>query len=218
MSVCYEPLVACDSKFWLFIPCRGYNRTSALHLSSSINSEHTKPQYVNSIVNTSTLLTYLATFVQTLCQRLTVLLKEQYEYSVERSCDWLLQTANCGEDIQSSGTFRKAVNLRINNTIAPLLSELIACVDRNGNLELALCNEQVPECLLDLWQDIFRDERLLVLQYRDTVSPHTLLPRRRVPVLSDGAGGKYFKAHFPFSWLINECASHVLSEIKNLSG
>ena len=145
-----------------------------------------------------------------------MLLKEQYESSVERSCDWLLQTANCGEDIQSSGTFRKAVNLRINNTIAPLLSELIACVDRNGNLELALCNEQVPECLLDLWQDIFRDERLLVLQYRDTVSPHTLLPRRRVPVLSDGAGGKYFKAHFPFSWLINECASHVLSEIKNL--
>ena len=134
------------------------------------------------------------------------------------NCDWLLHTANCGEDIQSSGTFRKAVNLRINNTITPLLSELIACLDRNGNLELALCNEEVPECLFNLWQDIFRDDRLFVLQYKDTVSPHTLLPRRRVPVLSDGAGGKYFKAHFPFSWLINQCASQVFSEIKNLSG
>ena len=134
------------------------------------------------------------------------------------NCDWLLQTANCGEDIQSSGTFREAVNLRINNTITPLLSELIACLDRNGNLELALCNEEVPECLFNLWQDIFRDDRLFVLQYKDTVSPHTLLPRRRVPVLSDGAGGKYFKARFPFSWLINQCASQVLSEIKNFSG
>ena len=131
-----------------------------------------------------------------------MLLKEQYESSLYISCDWLLQTANCGEDIQSSGTFRKAVNLRINNTIAPLLSELIACLDRNGNLELALCNEQVPECLLNLWQDIFRDERLLVLQYRDIISPHNLLPRRRVPVLSDGAGGKYFESRFPFSFQI----------------
>ena len=161
---------------------------------------------------------YLVTFVQTLCQRLTILLKDQYESSMDINCDWLLQTANCGEDIQSSGTFRKAVNLRINNTITPLLSELIACLDRNGNLELALCNEEVPECLFNLWQDIFRDDRLFVLQYKDTVSPHTLLPRRRVPVLSDGAGGKYFKAHFPFSWLINQCASQVFSEIKNLSG
>ena len=56
------------------------------------------------------------------------------ESSMDSSCDWLLQTANCGEDIQSCGTFRKAVNLRINNTITPLLSELIACLDRNGNL------------------------------------------------------------------------------------
>ena len=161
---------------------------------------------------------YVANFILTLCQRLTALLQDQYESSMDSSCDWLLQTANCGEDIQSCGTFRKAVNLRINNTITPLLSELIACLDRNGNLELALFNEEVPVCLFNLWQDIFRDERLFVLQYKDTVSPQTLLPRRRVPVLSDGAGGKYFKAHFPFSWLINVCASQVLSEIKRFPG
>ncbi|KAI6656630.1 E3 ubiquitin-protein ligase [Oopsacas minuta] len=130
---------------------------------------------------------------------------------------WLLQTANCVEDIQSSGTFRKAVNLRINSTITPLVAELIACIDRNGNLELALYNEEVPECLFNLWHDIFRDERLLVLQYKDTISPNTLLPRRKVPVLSDGAGGQYFKAHFPFSWFINQCLSQLLKETKILS-
>ena len=125
------------------------------------------------------------------------------------NCDWLLQTANCGEDIQSSGTFRKAVNLRINSTITPLLSELIACLDRNGNLELALCNEEVPECLFNLWQDIFRDDRLFVLQYKDTVSLHNLSSRRRVPVLSDGAGGKYFESKFPFSFFIRERIVHL---------
>ena len=131
-------------------------------------------------------------------------MKEQFESSNDLNNDWLLQTANCGEDIQSSGTFRKAINLRINNTITPLLAELIACLDRNGNLELALYNEELPECLFNLWQDIFRDERLLVLQYKDIISPLTLLPRRRVPVLSDGADGKYFPCSFPFSSLIRE--------------
>ena len=129
-------------------------------------------------------------------------MKEQFESSNDLNTDWLLQTANCGEDIQSSGTFRKAINLRINNTITPLLAELIACLDRNGNLELALYNEKIPDSLLNLWQDIFRDERLLVLQYKDIVSPHTLLPRRRVPMLSDGAGGQHFQSDFPFSSLI----------------
>ena len=145
-------------------------------------------------------------------------MKEQYESSNDLNNDWLLQTANCGEDIQSSGTFRKAINLRINNTITPLLAELIACLDRNGNLELALYNEELPECLSNLWQEIFRDVRLLVLQYKDIISHHTLLPRRRVPVLSDGTDGKYFKAHFPFSWMINQFTSQILSETKNLPG
>ncbi|KAI6655769.1 E3 ubiquitin-protein ligase [Oopsacas minuta] len=142
-------------------------------------------------------------FFKTLCQRLTILLRDQCE-SIDTNTDWLLQTANCGEDIQSSGTFRKAVNLRINNTITPLIAELIACLDRNGNLELALYNEEEPECLFNLWHDIFRDERLLVLQYKDTISPNTLQPRRRVPVLSDGAGGQYFECSFPFSFFIKD--------------
>ena len=153
-----------------------------------------------------------------MCTRLTNLLKEQYESSNDLNNDWLLQTANCGEDIQSSGTFRKAINLRINNTITPLLAELIALLDRNGNLDLALHNEELPECLFNLWQDIFRDERLLVLQYKDIISPHTLLPRRRVPVLSDGTDGEYFKAHFPFSWMVNQFTSQILFETKNLPG
>ncbi|KAI6647030.1 E3 ubiquitin-protein ligase [Oopsacas minuta] len=160
---------------------------------------------------------YVNDFIKTLSQRLTNLLREQANSSIDTNTDWLLQTANCGEDIRSSGTFRKAVNLHINSTITPLIAELIACIDRNGNLELALYNEEVPECMFNLWHDIFRDERLLVLQYKDTISPNTLLPRRRVPVLSDGAGGEYFKAHFPFSWLINQFTSQMLSKTRKLA-
>ena len=155
-----------------------------------------------------------------LCQRLAKLLKEQYYSTLDPDTDfqpnWLQDTAYCVEFILLSGTFRKAVNLRINNTIIPLLAELIACLDRNGNLELALCNTNVPECLSNLWHDISKDESLLVLHYNDTVSPNTFQPRKRVPVLSDGAGGQYFKAYFPFSWIICKISEQLLAETRNL--
>ena len=155
----------------------------------------------------------LVEFVNLLCERLRDLLQEQHD-SYETEYDWLHQTANCGGDIQSSGTFHKAVNLKINKAITPLLAELLALLDRNGNLELALSNEAVPTCLVDLWHEIFRDPLLLVLKYKDILSPTTMCPRVRVPVLNDGAGSRYFKAHFPFSWLINQISSQLLVEKK----
>ena len=161
----------------------------------------------------------LDTFTELLCQRLAKLLKEQYstlDPDTDYVPNWLEDTAYCVEFILLSGTFRKAVNLRINNTIIHLLAELIACLDRNGNLELALCNTNVPECLSNLWHDISKDGSLLVLHYNDTVSPNTFQPRKRVPVLSDGAGEQYFKAHFPFSWIICKISNQLLAETKNL--
>ena len=155
---------------------------------------------------------------QTMCKRVTILLQEQYEHSQDTECDWLQRTANCGEDIQSSGTFRKAVNLRINKTITPLLAELIALLDRNGNLELGLIQENVPPCIHNIWQAIFNDERLLVLTYKDILSSTTLRPRVRVPVLSDGSGGQFFKATFPFSWMIMRMTSDLLKDSRNMIG
>lgn len=136
------------------------------------------------------------------------MLKEQYEAS-DTTHHWIFQIANCTEDIQSCGTFRKTINFRINNTITPLLSELIALLDRNANLELAIYFESIPECYYELWYHILLDEQLCVLRYKDMVSSTTLLPRTRVPVLSDGAGGKFFKANFPFSWLVQEVTSSI---------
>ena len=161
----------------------------------------------------------LIDFINSFCERLRDLLREQHD-SYESEFDWLHQTANCGGDIQSSGTFHKAVNLKINKAVTPLLAELLALLDRNGNLELALSDEAVPTCLVNLWHKIFRDPLLLVLKYQDIVSPVTMCPRVRVPVLNDGAGGRYFKAHFPFSWLINLISSQLLMETRrnNLTG
>ena len=130
--------------------------------------------------------------------------------------DLLQETAHCAESIQTSGTFLKAVTLRINKTVTPLLAELIASLDRNGNLMLSLLNDETPKCLSDLWLEILQDERVFVLQYEDTVSPETLTPRMKVPMLNDGAGGKYFKASFPFSWIIDQCSSQILVESKRL--
>ena len=120
---------------------------------------------------------FLDTFTELLCQRLAKLLKEQHDSTIDPDTDqteWLQDTAHCIEFILLSGTFRKAVNLRINNTVIPLLAELIACLDRNGNLELALHNNSVPECLSNLWHDISKDETLIVLHYQDTnLSQHS---------------------------------------------
>ena len=158
---------------------------------------------------------FLDTFTELLCQRLAKLLKEQHDSTIDPDTDqteWLQDTAHCIEFILLSGTFRKAVNLRINNTVIPLLAELIACLDRNGNLELALHNNSVPECLSNLWHDISKDETLIVLHYQDTISPNTPQQRRRVPVLSDGVGGQYFKVHFPFSWIIYKISDQLVAD------
>ena len=147
----------------------------------------------------------------TFCQRLTVLLKERSKYSSNTDQDWLLKLASCEIDIQSSATFRKVVNLHINSIVIPLVSELLAILDRNGNLSLASYNDAEPpnNCLYTIWQDIFRNEELFVLSYYDTISPTTKLPRRRVPVLSNGPGGMFFKANFPFSFLIQESTDNL---------
>ena len=141
---------------------------------------------------------------------------QQNEATSDVNSDWLQETAHCDESIQTSGTFLKAVTLRINKTLTPLLAELIASLDRNGNLMLSLLNDETPKCLSDLWLEILQDERVFVLQYEDTVSPETLTPRMKVPMLNDGAGGKYFKASFPFSWIIDQCSSQILVESKRL--
>ena len=158
-------------------------------------------------------------FYETICKRLTILLKEQSECSPNTSCDWLLKIAECERDIQSSGTFRKAVNLHINSAIIPLLSELLARLDRNGNLELAFFNVNARDhSLNNIWQDIFRNEELFTLSYKDTISPTTQLPRRRVPILSDGPGGKFFQIEFPFSFLIQEFMNKLWQNFMEIQG
>ena len=152
-----------------------------------------------------------------LCQRVTLLLKEQHETS-ESNYHWIFQIANRIEDIQSCGTFRKAINFQINDTITPLLSELIALLDRNANLELTTYYDSIPKCYYDLWYHILLDVQLCVLRYKDMVSSTTWLPRTSVPVLSDGAGGKFFKANFPFSWLVQEVTSSIHVQAKQSKG
>ena len=161
----------------------------------------------------------LIEFYVTFCQRLAIILKEQSEYSLNTNCSWLLRIANCESDIQSSGTFRKAVSLGIDCAITPLLSELLAQLDRNGNLELALFDVDAEDhSLYNIWQDIFRNEELFTLSYKDTISPTTQLPRRRVPVLSDGPGGRFFQVKFPFSFLIQELMNNLWQNFIKIKG
>ena len=146
------------------------------------------------------------------------LLREQYENSSDRDCGWLQKIANCQDVIKSSGTFRKAVNLSISKIITPLFSELIALLDRDGNLMLGIRTKDIPNCITNLWHAIFNDESLLVLNYKDIVSLETMLPHTRVAVLNNGVCGNFFQASFPFSWIINQMTSDLFKETTQMNG
>ena len=144
-------------------------------------------------------------FFQSLCRKLKGLLKSSITSSSDMSPDWIQHIANCRDNLQSSGTFRKAVNLYINSVVTPILSELIAYMDRNGNLELL--NNEKDEFFTQIWQDLFLNEEIFVTHYGST-----LLPRRRVPVISDGLGGRFFQVKFPFSFLIQDDTEKLWSK------
>ena len=92
-------------------------------------------------------------------------------------------------------------------------------MDRNGNLELCMnLDSRSQPNLYSLWYEIFSDERILMLKYQDFLSYKTLLPRLRVPVISDGAGNIFFQAQFPFSWLIYQKLNELNQQSTRLQG
>ena len=141
-------------------------------------------------------------FFQSLYHKLKEQLKSSITSRFDSNPDWIQLIANCRDNLQSSGTFRKAVNLYINEVVTPILSELIAYMDRNGNLDLF--NDEKDEYLTKIWRDLFVDEDIFVTHFGSI-----LLPRRRVPVISDGLGGKFFQVKFPFSFFIQEDTTNL---------
>ena len=117
--------------------------------------------------------------------------------------------------MQEWGTFRKALLQRVFSVVVPILAEIIALADRDGNLDLLKNdNTWVPR----LWLKILADRNISELSYSDMISPATNAVRERVQVIGCGAGGHHFSRRFPFSFIIKQRVEKLLKDASSVEG
>jgi hypothetical protein len=144
------------------------------------------------------------------------LLKEKDTLAPEEGTNWSTSEALESSGLQESGTYRKALWRRIQNAVVPILSELIAYMDRDGNLELL---ETGIPWLTELWIKIFNDEELTQLNYESFfVTDDDRQVRSHVPVTSSGRDAHFFQCRFPFSWLLKEKIDSMWTQAKGVAG
>ena len=130
---------------------------------------------------------------------------------------WVRNEALNHSSLQVGGTFRRALWLRVVNTVTPILSEIIAFIDRNFNLQLiSEAAVGTSNWLTVLWLDIFNSS--LVSQHRyDFMSPLQNEVGQRVRVQSSGFRHGLFQAQFPFSYAIKLELDGLLLEAKRMA-
>ena len=140
-------------------------------------------------------------FATVLSRRIHKLLEEKDERAGTKASDWLRSEALSGTGIQENGTFRKALWQRVYSSVIPILSEVIALVDRDANLELV---KDEGTWLSRLWISLFQSQDMVKLQYESFLSLESGIVRERVPVMTSSRERQEFDLQFPFSWLIKE--------------
>ncbi|KAK2555497.1 E3 ubiquitin-protein ligase rnf213-alpha [Acropora cervicornis] len=153
-------------------------------------------------------------FATILARRIHRLLQEKDERAGTKASDWLRSEALSGTGIQESGTFRKALWQRVYSSVIPILSEVIAVVDRDSNLELV---SEESTWLSRLWIAFFQDQTLVELHYDNFLSLESGIIRERAPVTTSGHERHIFDVQFPFSWLIKERIDAMWKEATSIS-
>ncbi|KAK3715936.1 hypothetical protein QZH41_016501 [Actinostola sp. cb2023] len=154
-------------------------------------------------------------FPHALIRRVHELLKERDDnWTKESGTKWSTSEALELSDLQESGTYRKALWRKIQNAIVPILSELIAFIDKDGNLELL--QRTNPAWLTDLWLQIFQDNQLTQLHYESFMTGDVVI-RSHVPVTSSGRDSHMFHCRLPFSWLLKEKVDSMWTNAKSVA-
>ena len=151
-----------------------------------------------------------------LAERLCQLLQQKDQRTRNEGNEWLESEALSGK-LQETGTFKKALWRRFLSVVAPVLAEVIAYVDRDGNLELAASEDS---WVANLWLKIFRDTSLTYLDYTDFIFQEgdALVVRSKVPVLNSGYRSHSFQSSFPFSWLLKERMDELHRDARSVAG
>lgn len=154
-------------------------------------------------------------FATVLARRIHTLLQEKDERAGTTASDWLRTEALSGTGIQENGTFRKALWQRVYSSVIPILSEVIALVDRDSNLELVT---DEGTWLSRLWITLFQSHDMVELQYDSFLSLESGILRERVPVMTSARERQEFDLQFPFSWLIKERIDAMWREACSIAG
>lgn len=150
-----------------------------------------------------------------MAQRVQKLLGEKDERSPEQGRNWLRSQAKRGTGIQENGTFRKALWQGVCLSVIPVLSEVIAFVDRDSNLELVMGEKK---WLSHLWLRFFQSDKVVELHYNDFLSLQSHSIRERVPLFTTADENQTFKLQFPFSWLIKEKMDAMWKDASSIAG
>lgn len=154
-------------------------------------------------------------FATVLSRRIHKLLEEKDERAGTKASDWLRSEALSGTGIQENGTFRKALWQRIYSSVIPILSEVIALVDRDSNLELVTGE---GTWFSRLWISLFQSQDIVELQYDSFLSLESGIIRERVSVMTSACERQNFDLQFPFSWLIKERIDAMWKEACSIAG
>ncbi|XP_052215091.1 E3 ubiquitin-protein ligase rnf213-alpha-like isoform X2 [Dreissena polymorpha] len=119
---------------------------------------------------------------------------------------WISRVAVSNENIFQNGTFRQACYHSIISKISPVLAYVIAFLDTNNNLDLALSDEPWKR---DFWLRCITDKKIVNLKYDGLLSPKDNKELREMVVPNVGCEGHAFQLLFPFSWLITQMTEEL---------
>ncbi|XP_022806306.1 E3 ubiquitin-protein ligase RNF213-like [Stylophora pistillata] len=154
-------------------------------------------------------------FELVVAKRLHVLLVERDQRAPKEGKEWLEDEAkSC--TVKETGTFKKALWRRFQSVVAPILAEVIAYIDRDGNLELAASEDP---WVSRLWLNIFEDASFSDLSYGMFMSREEDVEkvRSKVPVVKSGYRSHAFQCRFPFSWLLKEQIDEMFQEARSIA-
>ncbi|XP_078382607.1 E3 ubiquitin-protein ligase rnf213-alpha-like isoform X3 [Oculina patagonica] len=152
-------------------------------------------------------------FEMVLAERLCQLLQEKDQRAANGGNEWL-QTEALSPTVHETGTFKKALWHRYQSVVAPILAEVIAYVDRDGNLELVASEDT---WMFNLWLRVFRDSYLSELSYESFQEGDVPAVRNKVPVLKSGHRSHAFQCRFPFSWLLKERIDELYRDARSIA-
>ena len=155
-------------------------------------------------------------FVEILSRHILTVLQEQDDLAGDDANAWVEKEALSTGKIQASGTFQQALWNKIQSTISPILSEIIAALDCNANLNLL---HKVQPWKSELWLNLFENRDVICLSYQDMLVEGSTENQIRylVPVQCHDARRKRMECKFPFSWKVKAFVDILLQQAESSS-